>query len=156
MIFYYRIPILCADCKALPKTVKGLREQVETLVQTTSDILKTFETFSKSMEHKFDNLNDRLTGLSNQNKSSKEVCTSSLTDINKDITNLRSEMDKNPMPFYQKASAFWTRLKHSQIQPQMKPLVTISRKITKQIRKIKNKKAHQSMYMRNRILRRRL
>ena len=102
---------VCADCKALPKTVKGLKEQVETLVQTTSDILKTFETFSKSMEHKFDNINDRLTGLSNQNKSSKEVCTSSLTDINKDITNLRSEMDKKSNAILSKSQCILDQIK---------------------------------------------
>ena len=91
--------------------MKGLRDQVETLVQTTSDILRTFETFSKSMEHKFDSLNDRLTGLSSQNKSSKEVCTSSLTDINKDITNLRSEMDKKSNAILSKRQCILDQIK---------------------------------------------
>ena len=144
---------VCADCKALPKTVKGLREQVETLVQTTSDILKTFETFSKSMEHKFDNLNDRLTGLSNQNKSSKEVCTSSLTDINKDITNLRSEMDKKSNAILSKSQCILDQIK-TQPDPATNETPGNNKLKHNQFKKIKNEKAHQSMYMRNRILRR--
>ena len=49
---------VCADCKALPKTGKVLMAQVETLNPTTSNIFKTFETFSKNKDKKFDYLKD--------------------------------------------------------------------------------------------------
>ena len=65
---------VCADCRALPKIVKILKTQVATLINTV-------ETLSEKIENKFENLNDRLTTLSNQNKSSSQSCTSSLSDI---------------------------------------------------------------------------
>ena len=105
---------VCADCKELPKTVKYLKSQVETLVQTTSNIFRTFEAFSKNMEHKFENLNDRLTGLSNQNKKSNETCTSSLIDINTDINTLRSEMDKKSNAILSKSQSMLDQIK---VQP---------------------------------------
>ena len=46
------------------------------------------------MDNKFENLNDRLTVISNQNKSSNQACTSSLSDIHQEVTNLKTEMDK--------------------------------------------------------------
>ena len=52
------------------------------------------ETLTEKNDRKFDNLNDRLTTLSNQNKSSSQSCTSSLTDIHHDMKTFRTEIDK--------------------------------------------------------------
>ena len=94
---------VCADCKASPKTVKALKARVETLIQTTAKRFKTAEALSEKMGNKFDNLNGRLTFLSNQNKNSNHSCTSSLSDIHQDMIKFRSEIDKNPIPFCQRA-----------------------------------------------------
>ena len=60
---------VCADCQTLPRTVKSLKIQMETLFETQANFFKAFTVFSEKMDKKFENLNDRLTVISSQNKS---------------------------------------------------------------------------------------
>ena len=85
---------VCADCQTLPRTYKSLKIQMETLFKTQANLFKAFTVFSEKMDNKFENLNDRLTVISNQNKNYNQSCTSSLSNIHQEVTNLKTEMDK--------------------------------------------------------------
>ena len=125
---------VCADCRALPKTVKFLKGQCEALLQTTEKMYKTVETLTEKNDRKFDNLNDRLTTLSNQNKSSSQSCTSSLTDIHHDMKTFRTEINKNQILCYQRANSLLIRSNLSQSQSTM---LSQFRRMTKQIKHLK-------------------
>ena len=102
---------VCADCRALPKTVKFLKGQCEALLQTTEKMYKTVEMLTEKIDRKFDNLNDRLTTLSNQNKSSSQSCTSSLTDIHHDMKTFRTEIDKKSNSLLSKSQLIIDQIK---------------------------------------------
>ena len=71
----------CAYCRQLPKTVKHMKTQLETLFESTSQILNTIGRLTENMEVKFTNLNDRLTSIANQNKTTNQSSTASLTSV---------------------------------------------------------------------------
>ena len=130
---------VCADCRASPKTVKFLKGQCEALLQTTEKMYITVETLTEKIDRKFDHLNDRLTTLSNQNKSSSQSCTSSLTDIHHDMKTFRTEIDKkNQIPYYQRANSLLIRSNLSQSQSTM---LSQFRRMTKQNKHLKKNKA---------------
>lgn len=85
---------VCAESEALPKRMKLLQTQMKTVMETTTNIFKTFESFSLKMQNQFENLNDRLTAISNQTKESDQSCTASLSYIHQDMTKLKTDMDK--------------------------------------------------------------
>ncbi|MCG8113370.1 MAG: hypothetical protein N0E59_21675, partial [Candidatus Thiodiazotropha taylori] len=84
----------CAICRTLPKTVNVMKVQLESLAESTAQILSTLCLLSERIDSKFGNINDRLTSLANQNKSSDQCSTDSLSDISKGIKDFRNEVDK--------------------------------------------------------------
>ena len=85
---------VCASCRVLPKTVSHMKSQMEILIESTKKIFETVNTLSKRMENNFTNLNDHLTALSNQNKHAQQSGTESLSDINHEISDLKTEVDR--------------------------------------------------------------
>ena len=65
---------------------------IDTLLDTTSTILKIFKSFSEKVDNKFENLNDRLTAIANQNKCYDEFSTSSMTDKHQNLKTIKSEV----------------------------------------------------------------
>ena len=66
------------------------------IFDNTSNILQTLSTYSENIENRFANLNDRITAISNQNKCADQSNTSTLSDIQRDINNLKSDVDRKP------------------------------------------------------------
>lgn len=102
---------VCASCRLLPKTVTTMKLQMETLLDTTMKIFDTFTSFSIKMENKFENLNDRLTVVSNQNKCLDQASTSSLSDIRQDINTLKTEMDRKTNVILSKSQGIFDKVK---------------------------------------------
>lgn len=57
-------------------------------------IFENLNNFSENIKTNFENLNDRITGLSNQQKCFDKSSTSSFTDIREDIQTFKSDIDK--------------------------------------------------------------
>ena len=84
----------CAGCRKLPETVTKMKTKLDTLLETTYIMMKTFKTFTDKVDKKFDNLNDRITAVVNQNKCFDESSTLSMSDIRQDIKTLKTNIDK--------------------------------------------------------------
>ena len=54
---------VCGVCRLLPKTVNQMKLQIKTLLDTITQFIQSFNEFSANMENKYENINDRLTGL---------------------------------------------------------------------------------------------
>ena len=55
--------------------------------------MKIIKSFSEKVGNKFENLNDRLTAIANQNKCYDESSTSSMTDIRQDLKTIKYEVE---------------------------------------------------------------
>ena len=106
----------CAGCRKLPEMVKEMKTQLGTLLQTTNDneyIMNTFKTFTEKVDKKFENLNDRITAVVNQNKRSDETSTSSMTDIRQDIKTLSTCIDKKTNTVLSKTQTILDHVKNT-------------------------------------------
>ena len=103
----------CAGCRKLPEMVKEMKTQLGTLLQTTNDIMNTFKTFTENVDKKFENLNDRITAVVNQNKRSDETSTSSMTDIRQDIKTLSTCIDKKTNTVLSKTQTILDHVKNT-------------------------------------------
>lgn len=104
---------VCADCRKLPETVKIMKSQIEILLDSTMSISENINSFSKNLENKFENLNDRLTVISNQQKRSDLANTSSFSDIRQDITSLKTDVDKKTNSILSKSQSLFDKVKAS-------------------------------------------
>ena len=101
----------CADCRQLPKTVKHMKTQLETLFESTLQILNTIGRLTENMEVKFTNLNDRLTSIANQNKTTNRSSTASFSDISQEIKDFRNEVDRKTNTILSKSQTIIDKLK---------------------------------------------
>ena len=85
---------VCADCRMLPRTVQVLETKMETLLKSTEKIFENINSLAVTFENKFQNLNDRITGLSNQHKQSEQSSTSSLSDLRQEVESLKTDINK--------------------------------------------------------------
>ena len=85
---------VCGDCRVLPETVKSMQQQMQTLLTTTGKIFESVNTLTKTMNNKISQIDDRITALSNQQKCFDKSYTDSLSDIGKDVSKLKTDMDK--------------------------------------------------------------
>ena len=102
---------VCTSCRVLPKTVSHMKSQMEILIESTKKIFETVNTLSKRMENNFTNLNDRLTALSNQNKHAQQSGTESLSDINHEISDLKTEVDRKTNVILSKTQNIFEKVK---------------------------------------------
>lgn len=63
------------------------------------------------MKNNFTNLNDRLTALSNQNKHAQQSGTESLSDINHEIADLKTEVDRKTNVILPKTQNIFEKVK---------------------------------------------
>ena len=84
----------CAGCRMLPETVNNMKSQTDTLLETTNTMIAFFKTFSEKVDGKFENLNDRITSIINQNKCHDESSTSSMSDNRQDISRMKTEIER--------------------------------------------------------------
>ena len=101
----------CAGCRKLPETVNKMKSDIDTLLGTTSTILKIFKSFSEKIDNKFENLNDRLTAIANQNKCYDESSTSSMTDIRQDLKTIKSEVELKTGSILSKSQSILDKVK---------------------------------------------
>ena len=85
---------VCGTCRVLPHTVNQLQSQIDILLDTTKTFLHSFNTFQDRMESKYEGLNDRLTAISNQNKTCQQVTTNTLSTITKEIDSVKTDLNK--------------------------------------------------------------
>ena len=83
----------CVVCRKLPENVTAMKSQINSLLENTNTILKLFKSFTQKVDDKFENLNDRLTAIANQNKCYKESSISSMSDIRQDLTSLQNDVE---------------------------------------------------------------
>ena len=85
---------VCGTCRVLPHTVNQLKSQIDILLDTTKTFLHSFNTFQDKMESKYEGLSDRLTAISNQNKTCQQVTTNTLSTITKEIDSVKTDLNK--------------------------------------------------------------
>ena len=83
----------CVVCRKLPENVTEMKSQINSLLENTNTILKLFKSFTQKVDDKFENLNDRLTAIANQNKCYNESSTSSMSDIRQNLTSLQNDVE---------------------------------------------------------------
>ena len=103
----------CAGCRKLPETVNEMKTQIGTLLETTKVIMNTFKAFTENVDKKFDNLNDRITAVVNQNKCFDESSTLSMTDIRQDIRTLKTNIDKKTDAIISKSQTIIENVKNT-------------------------------------------
>ena len=59
---------VCVKCRQLPETVNTMKSHLEIILKSTKKIFETLDTLTENIELKFENLNDRLTAISKQQK----------------------------------------------------------------------------------------
>ena len=101
----------CAGCRKLPETVTKMKTKLDTLLETTNIMMKTFKTFTDKIDKKFDNLNDRITAVVNQNKCFDESSTLSMSDIRQDIRTLKTNIDKKTDAIISKSQSILDNVK---------------------------------------------
>ena len=85
---------VCAHCRVMPETIKLMKLQISTLLETTTSLMKTFGNISEKLDREFGNLNDRITAVANQSKCSNQSSTDSMAELRQDINALKSNVDK--------------------------------------------------------------
>ena len=83
-----------------------------TLLDNTQKMVNCISELSERMENKFENLNDRLTAISNQKKHEQQSSTDALSLINNELSSLKSELQSKTGTNCLKHSLFLTKLKH--------------------------------------------
>ena len=101
----------CACCRRLPQKISLIELQVKNIFENTSKILQTLSTYSENIENNFANLNDRITAISNQNKCAEQSNTSTLSDIQRDINNLKSDVDRKTGFLLSKSQGIFDKVK---------------------------------------------
>ena len=101
----------CADCRILPETVNNMKSQIDTLLQTTNTMMDFFKTFSENVDSKFQNLNDRITTVINQNKCYDESSTSSMSDIRQDICVMKTDIERKTGTILSKSQSIYDKVK---------------------------------------------
>ena len=104
---------VCADCRMLPRTVQVLETKMETLLKSTEKIFVTINSLAMTFDNKFQNLNDKITSLSNQNKLSEQSSTSSLSELRQEVVALKTDIDKKSNQLLSKTQSLCDRVKGS-------------------------------------------
>ena len=102
---------VCTECRKLPLTVSMMKLQLENLLSTTSTIVNQIKSLSNKFENKMEQLDDRLTALSNQQKCSDKTCTDSLSDIREDIGTIKEEVDAKTGSILSKSQTIIDKIK---------------------------------------------
>ena len=102
---------VCADCRVLPRTVQVLETKMETLLKSTEKIFETINSLAMTFDNKFQNLNDKITSLSNQNKLSEQSSTSSLSELRQEVEALKIDIDKKSNQLLSKTQSLCDRVK---------------------------------------------
>ena len=103
----------CADCRVLPETVNNMKSQIDILLQTTNTMMDFFKTFSENVDSKFQNLNDRITTVINQNKCYDESSTSSMSDIRQDICVMKTDIERKTGTIISKSQSIYDKVKYT-------------------------------------------
>ena len=85
---------VCADCRVMPETIKLMKSQINTLLETTTSLMKTFGSLSEKLDQEFGKLNDRITAVANKSKCSNQSSTQSMAELRQDIDALKTNVDK--------------------------------------------------------------
>ena len=101
----------CADCRMLPRTVQVLETKMETFLKSTEKIFENINSLAVTFENKFQNLNDRITGLSNQHKQSEQSSTSSLSDLRQEVESLKTDINKKSNLLLSKTQSLCDKVK---------------------------------------------
>ena len=102
---------VCTECRKLPLTVSMMKLQLENLLSTTSTIVNQIKSLSNKFENKMEQLDDRLTTLSNQQKCSDKTCTDSLSDIREDIGTIKEDVDAKTGSILSKSQTIIDKIK---------------------------------------------
>ena len=102
---------VCTECRKLPLTVSMMKLQLENLLSTTSTIVTQIKSLSNKFENKMEQLDDRLTALSNQQKCSDKTCTDSLSDIREDIGTIKEDVDAKTSSILSKSQTIIDKIK---------------------------------------------
>ena len=102
---------VCGTCRQMPKTVKLIQSQIDTIMSSTNKILQTFANFSEKLEQNFVNLNDRVTAISNQNKLKNQDTTSTMADIRQEIKIFKSDVEKKTDTIVSKSCSIFDKVK---------------------------------------------
>ena len=102
---------VCCACRTLPHTVSVMKLQLENLLSTTTTIVDQIKSLSNQFERKMEQLDDRLTAFSNQQKRSHEACTDSLSEMHEDISILKTDVDKKTSSILSKSQTILEKIK---------------------------------------------
>ena len=72
-----------------------------------------FKTFSENVDSKFQNLNDRITTVINQNKCYDESSTSSMSDIRQDICVMKTDIERKTGTIISKSQSIYDKVKYT-------------------------------------------
>ena len=102
---------VCAGCRRLPKTVHCLKLQMATLLDNTQKMVTCIRELSERMENKLENLNDRLTAISNKKKHEQQSSTDALSLINNELSSLNSELQSKTGSILSKTQSIFDKVK---------------------------------------------
>ena len=82
-----------------------------TLLDNTQKMVTCISELSERMENKFENLNDRLTAISNQKKHEQQSSTDALSLINNELSSLKSELQSKTGTIVSKTRSIFDKVK---------------------------------------------
>ena len=89
---------------------RSLKQKWRPYLNRQKKIFETINSLAMTFDNKFQNLNDKITSLSNQNKLSEQSSTSSLSELRQKVVALKTDIDKKSNQLLSKTQSLCDRV----------------------------------------------